>query len=44
MVEVERREKGKAGKVTRERRYYLTSLTDVATFGRAVRSRWGIES
>lgn len=41
MVEAERREKGK---VTRERRYYLTSLTNAATFGRAVRSHWGIEN
>jgi len=41
MVEAERREKGK---VSRERRYYLTSLTDAATFGRAVRSHWGIEN
>ncbi|HEY7907584.1 MAG TPA: ISAs1 family transposase [Thermomicrobiales bacterium] len=44
MVEAERREKGDAGKVTRERRYYLTSLVDAATFGRAVRSHWGIEN
>ncbi len=36
MVEAERREKGK---VTREARYYLTSLGDAATFGRAVRGR-----
>ncbi len=43
MVETERREKGKE-KVTRERRYYLTSLTDAATFGRAVRGHWGIEN
>lgn len=41
MVEAERREKGK---VTRERRYYLTSLVDAATFGRAVRAHWGIEN
>ncbi|MGI8690485.1 MAG: ISAs1 family transposase [Thermomicrobiales bacterium] len=41
MVEAERREKGK---VSRERRYYLTSLTDAATFGRAVRGHWGIEN
>lgn len=44
MVEAERREKGDAGKVTRERRYYLTSLTDAATFGQAVRGHWGIEN
>ncbi len=44
MVEAERREKGGAGKVTRETRYYLTSLTDAATFGRAVRAHWGIEN
>ncbi|MHB8647616.1 MAG: ISAs1 family transposase [Thermomicrobiales bacterium] len=41
MVEAERREKGK---VSRETRYYLTSLTNAATFGRAVRSHWGIEN
>lgn len=41
MVEAERREKGK---VSCERRYYLTSLTDAATFGRAVRGHWGIEN
>jgi len=41
MVEAERREKGT---VSRERRYYLTSLTDAATFGRAVRGHWGIEN
>jgi predicted transposase YbfD/YdcC len=46
MVEAERREKGKgaAGKVTRERRYYLTSLADAGEFGRAVRAHWGIEN
>jgi predicted transposase YbfD/YdcC len=38
MVEAERREKGEE-KVTRERRYSLTSLTDAAVFGRAVRGR-----
>ena len=41
MVAAERREKGK---VSREARYYLTSLVDAATFGRAVRSHWGIEN
>jgi predicted transposase YbfD/YdcC len=41
MVAAERREKGK---VSRETRYYLTSLTDAATFGWAVRSHWGIEN
>ncbi len=41
MVAAERREKGK---VTHERRYYLTSLTDATTFGRAVRGHWGIEN
>ncbi len=41
MVEAERREKGK---VSRETRYYLTSLTDAATFGRAVRAHWGVEN
>jgi predicted transposase YbfD/YdcC len=46
MVTAERREKGKgaAGKVTRETRYYLTSLVDADEFGRAVRSHWGIEN
>jgi predicted transposase YbfD/YdcC len=45
-VEAERREKGKgaAGKVTRETRYYLTSLVDAGEFGRAVRAHWGIEN
>lgn len=45
-VEAERREKGKgaASKVTREARYYLTSLVDAEEFGRAVRSHWGIEN
>jgi len=41
MVEAERREQGK---VSRETRYFLTSLTDAATFGRAVRGHWGIEN
>ena len=41
MVEAERREKGN---VSCERRYYLTSLGDAATFGRAVRAHWGIEN
>jgi predicted transposase YbfD/YdcC len=46
MVLAERREKGKgaAGRVTRETRYYLTSLADAAAFGRAVRGHWGIEN
>jgi len=45
-VAAERREKGKgeAGTVTRETRYYLTSLTDAGVFGRAVRAHWGIEN
>jgi predicted transposase YbfD/YdcC len=38
MVEAKRREKGREN-VTREWRYYLTSLVDAATFGRAVRGR-----
>lgn len=41
MVEAERRE---AGKVSRERRYYLTSVGEAATFGKAVRAHWGIEN
>jgi predicted transposase YbfD/YdcC len=33
------------GKVTQERRYYLSSLKlDVATFARAVRGHWGVEN
>lgn len=46
MVAAERREKGGAGvgKVTRETRYYLTSLRDAGAFGRAVRAHWGIEN
>jgi predicted transposase YbfD/YdcC len=33
------------GKVTRERRYYLSSLKlEVATFARAVRGHWGVEN
>jgi predicted transposase YbfD/YdcC len=43
-VEAERREKGGTGNVTREARYYLTSVGDAATFGRAVRAHWGIEN
>jgi predicted transposase YbfD/YdcC len=41
MVEAERRAKGT---ISRERRYFLTSLGDAATFGRAVRAHWGIEN
>jgi predicted transposase YbfD/YdcC len=41
MVEAERRAQGKS---SRERRYYLTSLTNAVTFGRAVWSHWGIEN
>ncbi len=40
-VEGERRMQGT---VTRERRYYLTSLRDAARFGRAVRAHRGIEN
>jgi predicted transposase YbfD/YdcC len=32
------------GVVTREIRYYLTTLTDVGEFARSVRSHWGIEN
>ena len=32
------------GRVSIEQRYYITSLEDVETFGRAVRSHWGIEN
>jgi predicted transposase YbfD/YdcC len=41
MVEAERRVQGT---VSKETRYYLTSLRDAATFGRAVRAHWGIEN
>lgn len=41
MVEAECRVEGV---VTRETRYYLTSLTDAGAFGRAVRAHWGIEN
>lgn len=41
MAEAERREKGR---ISHETRYYLTSLADAATFGRAVRGHWGIEN
>ena len=41
MVEAERRVNGA---VTRETRYYLTSLTDAAAFGWAVRAHWGVEN
>lgn len=32
------------GGTTREARYYLTSLVDAGSFGRAVRGHWGIEN
>ena len=32
------------GQVTRQARYFLTSLTDAEAFGRAVRGHWGIEN
>ena len=32
------------GRVSIEQRYYITSLEDVESFHRAVRSRWGIEN
>ena len=41
MVESER---WNDGRVSIEQRYYITSLEDVETFGRAVRSHWGIEN
>ena len=31
-------------KVTEEDRFYITSLTEVETFGKAVRAHWGIEN
>ncbi len=41
MVEAERRT---GATVTREQRYYLTSLTDARAVERAVRAHWGIEN
>lgn len=34
----------KNGIITEEKRYYLTSLTDVNLFAKAVRAHWGIEN
>ena len=34
----------KTGEVTEACRYYITSLTDIETFARAVREHWGIEA
>ena len=34
----------KTGEVTEAYRYYITSLTDIETFDRAVREHWGIEA
>lgn len=34
----------KTGEVTEAYRYYITSLTDIETFARAVREHWGIEA
>ena len=34
----------RAGKLCEETRYYITSLTDVETFAKAVRAHWGIEN
>lgn len=34
----------RGGKTTTERRFYITSLTDINTFATAVRSHWGIEN
>jgi predicted transposase YbfD/YdcC len=32
------------GETTRERRYYISTLTSVAAFARAVRAHWGVEN
>jgi predicted transposase YbfD/YdcC len=32
------------GKLVHETRYYITSLTDIETFAKAVRAHWGIEN
>ena len=34
----------KTGEVTEAYRYYITSLTDIEAFARAVREHWGIEA
>ena len=34
----------KTGEVSEERRYYLTSITDIDAFAQAVRKHWSIES
>jgi predicted transposase YbfD/YdcC len=34
----------RGGKICREHRYYITTLTDVKTFAEAVRTHWGIEN
>jgi predicted transposase YbfD/YdcC len=34
----------KTGEITHERRYFLTSLTDVNAFAASVRAHWSIES
>jgi len=34
----------KSGQITEEIRYFITSLTDVTTFAKAVRRHWGIEN
>jgi len=31
-------------KTTTERRFYITTLTDIETFAKAVRAHWGIEN
>jgi predicted transposase YbfD/YdcC len=41
MVEAERRI---GGRVSKEVRYYITSLTDIQEFARGVRTHWGIEN
>jgi predicted transposase YbfD/YdcC len=34
----------RSGKTTTERRFYITTVTDIQTFAKAVRSHWGIEN
>ena len=34
----------RGGKTTTERRHYITTLTDVGIFAKAVRAHWGIEN
>ena len=43
-VELVESERHSGGRVSFERRYFITSLSDVKLFQQAVRSHWGIEN